>query len=174
MTKFILVALLLLAPGLAHAYSEMEGAFPQGTPEIETKSVLKVAASAAIAVGDVLSYDTTVVDGYSVTKVGATTVIGNHLVACIANRAIASATVTYVPGTAIVAVVPTPCVTKGYVTAKYDSTGGVWTAGEHLCVNTVGALVNCGAIASGSSAITALETKSAGTGTDLHVLINSR
>lgn len=168
------VFLLLLAPTLAHAYSSQAGLDPTTTTEIETKAVLKLASSPAMAIGDILTYDTTAADGYTVTQVGATSVVGNQLVACVAMRAFASATVTYVPGTAIVAAVAKPCITKGLALAKYDASAAPISAGEHVCVNSVGAAVNCGATASASSQITSLQTVLSGTGTNLKVLVNAR
>lgn len=174
MKKMILTLLMgLTLSGMAHAYSSNVGADPVNeSPDVETKAIKKAVTdgvdgeASSISVGHILSY-ASALDGYTVTRIGANTPFGVNKVACIADRAIATSDKGYFT-----------CITKGFVSVKYDATTAI-TAGMKLCPNGEGVAVVCAgtstdpssdlSLAKGSatanSGIIALETKASGTGT---------
>lgn len=165
MNKTLLVALvLLLAPGMGHAYSVQAGA-PDKVPSAIFKPVLKSTVAGIsdqiASAGELLSYSTSDADGKTVTRVGEGTGVGKgNLVACVARDSIATGDTAY-----------HLCQTMGYAAVKYDATSLEWAAGEELCANSVGAAVNCNA-ASSKSGVISLETKPRGTsGAALRVLL---
>lgn len=185
MTKQILlvaVAVLTFA-GSAFGYDSGTSNPQGGTPEREYRVVVKSATagfSDAVSKGNILKLDTiNSNDGYTVTRVGANNVATTGLIACIAEKAIATGTDGQVR-----------CISKGYVDfVTYDASGGYGIrAGQKLCMNGVGQAVPCAACdnalgfvnscwlgsATANSPITALEAKSSGTGSDLKVYINAR
>lgn len=166
MKALILLAFLALTSANAFAYSSNVGADPfVDSPDIETKVVKKSTAagySDAVGKGDVLSYSDD--DGYTVSRVGANTAAGANLMACVADRAMATS------NSAVVA--RSTCITKGYVDfLRYDATTPI-VAGTRLCVNATGQAVTCAADATANSGIIALEAKSSGSGSNLKAIIN--
>lgn len=168
MEKLIVLALAVFLSANAFGYSTPVGSDPiQGTHDQEFKQIVKSTVSgesSSITRGNVLSY-AAVVDGYTVTRIGAaaTSVTGQALVACIAARDVATGNVNYVP-----------CVTKGFVDfLKYDATVAI-VAGAKLCTNTEGVAVACNNPAASASSIIALEAKASGTGSNLKAMVNLR
>lgn len=166
MKHLILIAVLALGSLNAFGYSSNPGADPiNGSPDLESKVVVKSTVngvSDAISKGDILSYSST--DGYTVSRVGANSAAGANLMACVADRAIATS------NSATVA--RANCLTKGYVDfLSYDATTPI-VAGTRLCVNTLGRAVTCAADATANSGIIALEAKASGTGSNLKAIIN--
>lgn len=182
--QILLVALLALTfAGKAFGYTSGQASPVDSAPEREYRVVVKSTTagfSDAISKGDVLKLDTVNSnDGYTVTRVGENNVATTSLIACIAEKAIATGNDAQVR-----------CISKGYVDfASYDASGGFGIrAGQKLCMNGVGAAVPCAACdnalgfvnscwlgsATANSPITALEAKASGTGSNLKVYINSR
>ncbi len=152
----------LFVPAYAFAYQVQAG--DPGTAGVkEFKPVVKSAAAsvsdAVLAAGELLSYSAAA-DGKTVTRVSDGTVLKSGLLACAAKEAIATGDVAY-----------HLCQTRGYAEVKYDATSLEWAAGESLCVNSVGAAVNCNAVGSKSGVI-ALEAKARGlSGSNLKVML---
>lgn len=179
--KFLSLALVLALTSVnAHAYSSNAGADPiNQSPDVESKVVVKSAASgvsSSVSVGHILSYSTAA-DGYTVTRIGENSVRGTNQLACIADRAIATASSGSVRRTT--------CLTKGFVDfLRYDATSAI-TAGAKLCSNGEGVAVVCAACdslggandckfgsATANSGIISLESKASGTGTNLKAIVN--
>lgn len=185
MKKQILIVALMAVTfsGKAFGYASGQSNPPGGSPEREYRVVVKSASaglSDAVSKGNILKFETAANDGYTVTRVGANNVATTSLIACIAEKAIATGNDAGVR-----------CISKGYVDfVTYDASGGYGIrAGQKLCMNAVGNAVACAACdnalgyvnscwlgtATANSPITALEAKAPGTtGSDLKVYINSR
>lgn len=156
-----LLALALAFATNAHAYSTTPGVDPKnGSPDVETKQIVKTAVageSASISKGHVLSY-ASAADGYSVSRIGQSNLVGSdqNRIACVAAEDVATGDTAY-----------ELCVTKGFVDfLKYDATLPI-TVFNSLCVNYEGVAVACPAAGSATrnTGIIALETKASGTGT---------
>lgn len=138
---FGLAAILALSlSNQAHAYSSATGPDPKNATsnsgqEIETKLVVKSAASGssqAIVAGDVLGYDQTAKDGYTVTKAITQDQRGLKTLACVALEPIATGDTQY-----------HPCITKGFVNIPVDGTANPLEAGRPACVNGFGRVRGC-------------------------------
>jgi len=155
----------LLASTSAYAYTSSAGKPDASSPVQEYRVVKKSAIagfSDAISKGDVLVY-TAAGDGYSVSRVGADSINGSHLVACIAEAAIATGDDRL-----------HRCVSKGYVNfAAYDASGTAIALGDDLCPSADGQLQSC-ASADSDAGIVSLDTKASGTGSDLRIMIRAR
>jgi hypothetical protein len=161
--KFLALCLAaLLVPVGAFAYQVQKGdPDTAGIKEFRPvkKSAVAGVSDAILAAGELLSYSAAA-DGNTVTRVGDGTVLKGGLIACAAKEAIATGDTAY-----------HLCQTRGYATVKYDATSLEWDDGESLCVNSVGAAVNCAAAGSKTGVI-ALEAKARGTsGSDLKVML---
>jgi hypothetical protein len=184
MKKFYSIAVLTLVGTLigvhALAYNSPVGTDPKNENfNQETIQAVKSASSGvsdAIVAGDVLSFSSAS-DGYTVTRVGAATVLGNRLIACVALQDVATGNTGYFP-----------CVTRGFVQKLNFNASTAIEVGDKLCTNTSGQAVICTACsatvpgANGceqgqgteDSGIVALEARSAGSGYGIKAYINTK
>lgn len=156
MKKFVLIALAALLPFSVVAYQVQKGA-PDSAAVAEFKPVKKstvAGVSDQIASGgEVLSYSAAN-DGKTVTRVGSGTALTGNVIACVAKESVATGDEGY-----------HLCQTRGYALVKWDASSLEWARGESLCVNSVGAAVNCNGAGSKTGVI-ALEAKGRGTSGD--------
>lgn len=163
MKKIVLVALVALVGLGAEAYQN-QGGFPGTVDDAVFKPVVK---SAVAGVSDAIASDNEVLsysaanDGYTVTRVGSAGSFASNLIACVPKEAIATGdTAAHL------------CQVKGFARVKWDATGNApFYRGQRLCANSVGAAVNCGAVASASGVIS-LEDHTGGSGDALPVLLD--
>lgn len=169
-TILLLTLVLAAVPKLAFGYSSQAGLDPVNTgPEIETKAVLlSTGVTSDVPAGRIMSYSTSN-DGYTVTNVGAQTLLGSNLIACVSKQVIASSST--IPAPAAV-----PCVTKGYVASvAYDTTVNAVAInrGDSLCAGSTGKAVSCGAVASESNVV-ALEAIAANATGNMKVMVKAK
>ena len=162
----------------AKAYSSAVGVDPfqsdngtgnAGLGDYETKQIVKsstASASEALVARLIVAYDTTAVDGYTVTRAVTQTVPGQQLLACITTDAVATSDTTY-----------HRCITKGFARVKYDAATPI-EIGRPVCANAGGIARGCilggpnAAEATANTGIISLESKASGTGDYLRVLVN--
>lgn len=185
-TLILSILTLVLTSGAAHAYTSGQ-ADPfnsvQPTQDKEYRTIAKsqtAGFSDAVAVGDILSYDTAnTVDGGTVTRVGENSVVGANRVACVAQNVVATGDISEYR-----------CVNKGYVTNLSYNASTAIAIGHKLCSNGAGQAVVCASCdslastndcrfgtATGNSVIISLQVKASGSGsgsTGLKALILSR
>ncbi len=133
--------------------------------------------SDAIVRGDILSWDASVADGYTVTRVGANTAIGSNAMVCIALNPIATGDVRI-----------HRCLVKGFVDEflSWDATTA-FLQFDRLCANASGQAVKCAACDTGTGAndcihgnatensgIISLRAEPGASGTNLKAHVNFR
>lgn len=171
----ILAGLALLALPLTQAHAYQSGAADpkngngNAGQEIETKQVVKSAtagSSDAISAGDILGYDPTAKDGYTVTKSIAQTRIGLNSIACVALDSIATGDTGY-----------HACAVKGFVKVPYNGNTYPIEAGYPVCLTSKGVARGCSIgiplEATSNSGIIPLSSKT-DAASDLPVLLNLR
>lgn len=185
MKKFLILflGLALLSPTVitqkAEAYSSGTGVDPKnddpgygrtGLGDYETKVYVKSAtagASDAITAGNVLLYDETADDGYTLTRVGTSNSYGHQSkTACVALDDVATGDTAY-----------HRCITKGFVRVQYDATTFPIEDGRQACVNTEGEVRGCDLSkpeATANTGIIPLEAKSSGAGLYLRAMVNMK
>jgi hypothetical protein len=135
------LAILAAPTNKAHAYSSAAGPDPKNATdnlgqEIETKLIVKsgtAGSSDAISAGDVLGYDQTAQDGYTVTKSISQNQQGLKTLACVALESIATGDTQY-----------HRCAVRGFVKVPYDgSTTAALEAGRPACVTSKGLVRGC-------------------------------
>lgn len=170
MKNLLIIAAVALASITANAFTSGQSDPQNGSPDADFRTIVKTetaGTSAAIAVGDILTYDTAnFQDGYTVTSVGENSVVGAARMLCVATKAIATGNTS-----------ETRCQSRGFVQGLKFDAATPFSLGSRLCSNAVGAAVACATCdtvgstndcklgtASGNSIIISLQPKGAGTG----------
>jgi hypothetical protein len=176
--KFLLLAGLalvagpILVPERAYGYASADGVDPRNSEgnlagDVETKQVVKSAvagSSEALIAGIFVAYDQTADDGYTVTRAVTQSAAGHKRLACLMVVDVATNDTNY-----------HRCITRGFAKVRYRAANFTIEDGRPACVDAAGYVRGCNlsiAEATANTGIIPLETKSAGDGTDLKVMIN--